>query len=421
VVDAAVATADELRLPAAASWARGPQFGLPAAASATRGPELRSQRYELGEPLGQGGQGRTFRALDRERGRAVAVKVMELGAAAGGWKSFDLFERECQVLRGLAHAAIPRYLDTFAVEAQGRYFLVMELCEGVTLRRLLEEKRTFSEGELWSILHQVLEVLDYLHGRRPPVIHRDIKPANLILRPDSSVALVDFGGVRLALRPDGGSTVVGTFGYMAPEQLHGEATPATDLYALGATIAALASGSEPEHLPRRGLRIDLDAVLPPSSLRELLARLLEPDPTARPQSVAAVRELLAGAAAGEPLPRAPDAEQADAAQREVAELAGGIGGPFGLVIRLFGSLGYVGLLLLDVMVLPVVVFALSTAWAKKPKRLARLREHEALIRRAVRSGRRTMKALARSRERQRELPPHQRDRELPPHRRRGRG
>jgi serine/threonine protein kinase len=381
----------------------------------------RAERYELGEPLGQGGQGRTYRARDRETDRAVAVKVIQLGSASGGWKSFDLFERECQVLRSLEHPAIPRYLDTFAIEEEGRYFLVMELVEGEPLHKRLLEKQTFSEGQLWNLLHQALEILDHLHGRRPPVIHRDLKPANLIRRPDGRLALVDFGGVRVALRPEGGSTMIGTFGYMAPEQLHGEATPATDLYALGATLAALASGTEADKLPRQGLKVDLAAVLPDSPLRDLLSHLLEPDPTNRPASVAAVRALAAPGAIA-PTPSSPPPE-APEAERDVATLASEIGGPAGVVVRLFGSFGYVGLILLDAMVLPIVVFVLSLAWAKKPRRLALLRARESEIRGAIRSGRKAMRSLARPRRhggRGRELAPPELPR-LPQNRGRGRG
>jgi hypothetical protein len=360
----------------------------------------KAERYRLEQLLGEGGQGRTYRATDSESGRAVAVKVIQLGV--GGWKPFDLFERECQALRSLSHRAIPRYVDTFALEEEGRYFLVMELVEGTSLRRMLLDKQPFSEAQLYNLLHQSLAVLDYLHGRHPPLIHRDIKPANLILRHDGALVLVDFGGVRLALQPEGGSTVIGTFGYMAPEQLHGEATAATDIYGLGATLAALASGLEADKLPRQGLRADLSAVMAPSPLREVLQRMLEPDPTQRPATTAAVRELLG--AGSTPAPRASD----DAAR--TAEDAGepelGVRGAPGLVIRILGSMGFVGFVLLDAMILPLVVFIFTAAWSRRhPERLARLRERTEGIRGALRGGRSAMKALAAGRDpRRRPLP-----------------
>lgn len=256
------------------------------------------QRYQIMEPLGAGAQGRTFRGVDRVSGQAVAIKVLQLKQLGGDWKPFELFERECQALRELEHPAIPRYLDQFTSDATGEFFLVMELVEGEPLSRRFG-RVGMTEPELRALLLQALDILEYLHARHPPVVHRDIKPSNLIARPqrpDSPLALIDFGGVRLALQPEGGSTMIGTFGYMAPEQLHGEATPATDIYALGATLAALAAATPAERLPRRGLTIDLAAVLPPSPLREVLARMLAPEPAQRLPDAAAVRRALGEAA-----------------------------------------------------------------------------------------------------------------------------
>ncbi len=259
-------------------------------------------RYRLDDTLGVGGQGRTHRGFDTRTGQAVAIKCLEL-REVDGWKAFDLFEREGQVLKSLSHPGIPRYLDTFSDEASGRFYLVMELVEGATLEQRRREHGTMSEADLWDLLDQALDILEYLHARKPPVVHRDVKPANLIWRPDGKLALVDFGGVRCALRPDGGSTMVGTFGYMAPEQLHGEATAATDLFALAATLVALATGLEADKLPRRGLKIDLERVMAPSALRDLLSRMLEPDPERRLGSVRAVREAVEDAGVlGPPLP-----------------------------------------------------------------------------------------------------------------------
>lgn len=252
------------------------------------------QRYQIMEPLGAGAQGQTFRAIDRVTGDSVAIKVLRLRNLGSDWKPYDLFERECQVLRELKHPAIPRYLDQYASESTGEFFLVMELIEGEPLSRRFG-RVGLPEAELRKLLLQALDILEYLHARHPPVIHRDIKPSNLIARPNNPkhpLALIDFGGVRMALSPDGGSTMIGTFGYMAPEQLHGEATAATDIYALGATLAALAAGTPADKLPRKGLVIDLPAVLPASPLRDVLAAMLAPDPSQRLASAADVRRLL---------------------------------------------------------------------------------------------------------------------------------
>jgi serine/threonine protein kinase len=254
-------------------------------------PKTQLLRYQIMEPLGAGGQGRTFLAIDRESGRKVAVKVLAL-SKIGDWKPFDLFEREVTVLRELDHPAIPKYIDHYASEESGDYFLVMELASGTSLRDRIERQKPLSPAEVEHVFERMLDVLEYLHGRAPPVIHRDIRPANILLDADGGVFLVDFGGVRVALRAGGGSTMIGTFGYMAPEQLHGDATPKTDVYALAATMAALLVGVEADKLPRDGLRIDLAGIMPPSRLRDTLARMLEPEPGRRLGSVAEVRRSL---------------------------------------------------------------------------------------------------------------------------------
>ena len=254
------------------------------------GPVL-AGRFRLGPRVGRGAQAETHLARDeQDGGREVVVKRLVL---RGAWKSFELFEREARVLQGLRHPGVPRHLASFE-EPPGTFNLVMQRMPGDNLRELAARRR-LSEVELRDILVRTLEILDHLHGRAPPVVHRDLKPSNLIRAPDGTIALVDFGGVLEAARERGGSTVVGTFGYMAPEQLHGEATPATDLYALGATIVALAGGIEPEDVPRKGLRMDLARHLPAMdpALRGALEKMTEPDPSARPQRARDVIALLA--------------------------------------------------------------------------------------------------------------------------------
>jgi serine/threonine protein kinase len=205
----------------------------------------------------------------------VAVKVFDLGQVRD-WKAFELFERECQVLRSIDHDQIPRYYEDFADEKAGRYYLVMELIEGRSLAQDIENTRRRNTQELADLLRQLLGVLEYLHDLHPRVIHRDIKPGNVIVRDDGRAVLVDFGAVAQPFREKGGSTMIGSFGYMAPEQLHGDSGPRTDLYALGATIAAVAAATDGESLPRRGLRIDLPKIFDPGPLGFTHAAMLEP-------------------------------------------------------------------------------------------------------------------------------------------------
>jgi hypothetical protein len=170
-------------------------------------------------------------------------------------------------------------------------YLVMEKVVGKPLSTLRKEGVRMSEKDILRFLHDADRALTYLHGRAPPVVHRDLKPSNVIRRTDGSFAFVDFGAVRDRLRPEGGSTVVGTFGYMAPEQFQGRAAPASDVYSIGATALALLTGREPESLPHKGLAIDVDSALGSSGsprIKKALTRMLEPDPDSRATSIGAL-------------------------------------------------------------------------------------------------------------------------------------
>ncbi len=364
-----------------------------------------SDRYRLHQPLGHGGQGRTYRALDRETGETVAVKVIRLSSVTG-WKHFDLFERECTVLRALDHPGIPRYLDTYALEERGEYCLVMELVEGTPLQAVLERQEPLATAQLWNVLHQALEILDYLHRRSPPVIHRDVKPDNLIRRIDGTLALVDFGGVRVALRPDGGSTVIGTFGYMAPEQLHGDATAATDIFGLGATIAAMASGRAADKLPRKGLKIDLAAMMSAGPLRELLQRMVEPDPDQRLATVAETRAAAADGARSPPAADDGDDEPHAAAsgQRHGTKEGDGDDEPVGpFLLRMLATLGFLGIVVVETVFLPLLFFAVRRL--SDPKKRPKLKAREESARRALSRGRKAVRRMIDGRRERPRLPP----------------
>jgi tRNA A-37 threonylcarbamoyl transferase component Bud32 len=246
---------------------------------------LRAGRYAIIGELGAGSQAETLDAVDKQDGRAVAIKRFQVRGAKS-WKDVELAEREARVLSTLSHPNLPVYIEHF--EEDGALYLVMEKIEGETLASLRKRKALLSNDDLARFLSDAELALGYLHSRVPPIIHRDIKPGNVIRRADGSFAFVDFGSVRDQLKPEGGSTVVGTFGYMAPEQFQGRALPGSDVYAVAATALTLATGREPEDLPHRGLCIDVPAALGPGAepwLVRALSAMLEPDPDKRPQRV----------------------------------------------------------------------------------------------------------------------------------------
>jgi serine/threonine protein kinase len=134
--------------------------------------------------------------------------------------------------------------------------LVQQYIPGASVQQLLRHGKRFTETEVRKMAADVLEILTYLHNLNPPVLHRDIKPSNLILGDDGQVYLVDFGAVQNSAAAEGVTfTVVGTTGYAPLEQFWGKTVPASDLYALGATLIHLLTGTAPADLPQQNLRI----------------------------------------------------------------------------------------------------------------------------------------------------------------------
>jgi serine/threonine protein kinase len=251
--------------------------------------------YTLTEVLGQGSAITTYSADHAEQG-PVVIKTL-LFNNLEGWKNYELFEREVKTLQQLQHPRIPRFLDWRSeVEGQSqRFYLVSQRVEGETLAQRLQQGWRPTEAEIWDIAAQILEILDYLQSQPAPFIHRDLKPSNLILDRDNRIHLIDFGAVHHLFRPQGagGSTVVGTFGYMAPEQFLGRAVTATDLYSLAMTLIHLLTGKAPADMPQLDLKPNFDPFLNTTpELREWLHYLCEPALEKRCQSARQAHTIL---------------------------------------------------------------------------------------------------------------------------------
>ncbi len=253
--------------------------------SACGASPLLDGRYRLESVVGRGAAGITYRATRLEDGRAVAIKEMQFHRIDAE-KVRALYTREARVLQQLDDPRIPEYVDHFVAGA-GKHrslYLAQAFIDGQTLAAELQGQR-YREEEVLDIVAEVAGILSYLHDLRPPVIHRDIKPGNIMRRAeDGALVLVDFGAVRDALADPalGGSTVVGTYGFMAPEQYRGDASPATDLYALGVTAAVLLSRQPAESLSEVPGRVDWRAHLDVHpETAALLDDLVEADPERR--------------------------------------------------------------------------------------------------------------------------------------------
>ncbi len=256
--------------------------------------EILGDRYEVQQLLGKKAGRRTLLARDLETQELVVIKLLSFGSDFE-WDSLKLFEREAETLKSLSHPLIPHYLNYFEVNLPTikGFALVQTHIPAKTLDQYLQTGRTFTEAEVKQIAKALLEILIYLHGLYPPVIHRDIKPSNILLgdRSGSSVGevyLVDFGSVQTVLATETGTrTVVGTYGYMPPEQFGGRTVAASDLYSLGATLIYLMTGIYPADLPQKDFRIQFEqaANLSPS-FSNWLKSMIEPSLERRLSSAA---------------------------------------------------------------------------------------------------------------------------------------
>jgi len=218
--------------------------------------QILQNRYQLKQQLGDNAGRQTWLSQDLEKSELVVVKLLVFGGNVQ-WDDLKLFEREADVLKQLDHPRIPKYRDYFSIDDRSLWFgLVQEYIAGKSLKELLVEGKKFTEAQVKQISIDILQILQYLHELNPPVLHRDIKPSNLIWK-DGQVYLVDFGAVQDKAAAEGRTfTVVGTYGYAPMEQFGGRAVPASDLYALGATLIHLLTGISPADLPQDDMKIE---------------------------------------------------------------------------------------------------------------------------------------------------------------------
>ncbi len=257
-------------------------------------------RYRVERWLGAGGSAAVHEAVDLQTGQRVALKVLSVPNADAGLIS--RFRQEVEHARALEHTNIMRVYD---VGTDGeRHFLVVELLEGMDLRRrLLASRPTFAEGLRW--LTHAAVALEHAHARG--VLHRDVKPANLFITHGGVLKLMDFGLAKSAhvAGTTAHGAVLGTPEYMAPEQVTGSqpVSPATDLYALGVVAYELFTGQLPfrhsQPVPLMFLHVQQPPVPPrtlcpqlPEPVEAVILKLLEKQPEARYQSASELRVAL---------------------------------------------------------------------------------------------------------------------------------
>ncbi len=237
---------------------------------------LLQDRYLILKKLAQGGQSAVYLVADTLNNSAqYALKEMsesELSPAERKQALAD-FQREADMLRLLNHPALAKVHATFVEDA--KHYMVMEYVAGRNLEEVLaDEGKPLAEGQVvaWGIA--LCDVLAYLHQQVPPIIYRDLKPSNIIVRPDDTVKLIDFGIARFHQTGQSRDTVcLGTDGYAPIEQYSGKTEPGSDIYALGATLYHLLTNKVPAAAPTRVANVA--SFLPPRQLTPALSGAVE--------------------------------------------------------------------------------------------------------------------------------------------------
>ncbi len=198
-------------------------------------------RYEILEKIGTGGMSDVYKAKDHKLNRLVAVKVLKQEFSENA-NFVSKFRIEAQAAAGLAHPNIVNVYDVG--EENGIYFIVMELVEGITLKKYIEKKARLSVKEAVSIAIQVSMGIEAAHNNH--IIHRDIKPQNIIISKEGKVKVTDFGIAKAATSNTITSNVMGSVHYTSPEQARGGySDEKSDIYSLGVTMFEMLTGRVP--------------------------------------------------------------------------------------------------------------------------------------------------------------------------------
>ena len=263
--------------------------------------EVVAGRYRLVSLLGRGGAGEVWQAEDTVLARQVAVKLLR-SLDGDPMDAVQRFQAEAQAAARLSH---PNVVATYDVGAAGDHvFLVMELVQGPDLQKLMRTAGLPTADLVTDIATQGARALDAAH--EAGIVHRDVKPGNLLLAPDGTLKMTDFGiAKRAGNETTGLGVLLGTASYVSPEQVRGEpATPASDWYSFGCVLHELLTGTPPFTGPTVDvvMRQHLDAPPPPITrtdvppeLSNLVTHLLAKNPADRPSSAADVAALLAPA------------------------------------------------------------------------------------------------------------------------------
>ncbi len=244
-------------------------------------------KYKILSEIGRGGMSVVYMALNEKANKTWAIKEVR----KGGQVDFESVRQglivETEMLKNLKHPNLPSIID---VIDQGEIFLiVMDYIEGVSLSKALSTYGVQPQEVVVDWARQLCDVLGYLHNRPKPIIYRDLKPQNVMLKPDGTLTLIDFGTAREFKESNiEDTTCLGTIGYAAPEQYggQGQTDARTDIYCLGATLYHLITGLNPSEPPYEMRPIRQANPALSGGLERIIAKCIQKDPALRYQSCA---------------------------------------------------------------------------------------------------------------------------------------
>ncbi len=208
-------------------------------------------KYEILRELGRGGMSIVYLAMDKRLNKQWAIKEFRKDKDDENRRvALESLLKEANIMKKLDHPTLPRIVDI--IDQDSTIYIVMDYIEGESLNKVLDAYGAQPQDAVIEWAKQLSEVLDYLHTRKPPVIYRDMKPANIMLKPDGTIRLIDFGIAREYKEGSTGDTeIIGTRGYAAPEQFgeKGQTDARTDIYSLGVTLYHLVTGKNPAEPP----------------------------------------------------------------------------------------------------------------------------------------------------------------------------
>ena len=213
--------------------------------------EIVDGKYEILREIGRGGMSVVYLAMDKRLNKQWAIKEFRKDKDdASKQVALKALLDEANLMKKLDHPTLPRIVDI--INLQTSVYIVMDYIEGESLNKVLDAYGAQPQEAVIEWAKQLSDVLDYLHTQNPPVIYRDMKPANIMLKPDGTVRLIDFGIAREYKEGKAGDTeAIGTRGYAAPEQFggRGQTDARTDIYSLGVTLYHLVTGQNPAEPP----------------------------------------------------------------------------------------------------------------------------------------------------------------------------